>query len=123
MTGKDTEEDLRILRDAKKATHRVFNFETKKTEEVADHKTRLAAFALSRAYHEGKPVERAVHLNVGQEDFAQMLERYRNSPEFKRIYGDVIDVNSLQSGQNVTNQESPTQGSSDEIEPTPGAEK
>jgi hypothetical protein len=30
---------------------------------------------------------------------------------------------SLQNGPNVTNQESPTQGSSDEIEPTPSAEK
>jgi hypothetical protein len=80
MTGEDTEEDVRILRDAKKATHRVFNFETKKTEDVPDHKTRLAAFALSRAYHEGKPVERSITVHGDVDDFAAMLEKYRNSP-------------------------------------------
>jgi len=58
MTGEDVEADLKVLRDAKKATHHVYDTKKKKLVKVPDHKTRLAATTLSRAYHEGKPVER-----------------------------------------------------------------
>jgi ribosomal protein L22 len=60
MTGEDVEADLKVLRDTKKACHHVFDTKTKRPRKVPDHKTRLATATLSRAYHEGKPVERSV---------------------------------------------------------------
>jgi hypothetical protein len=120
MTGEDAEEDLRILREAKKATHRVFNFETKKTEEVPDHRTRLAAFALSRAYHEGKPIERQIQLQGDFEDLGAMLERARNSPEAMRLLG---SLKSLQSGPSVGSPEKRIEGRVIENEASPDAEK
>src|SRR5215467_13021665 len=58
MTDKDIEADLKVLRDAKKACHHVYDTKKKRLVKVPDHKTRLAATTLSRAYHEGRPVER-----------------------------------------------------------------
>jgi hypothetical protein len=52
MTGEDVEADLKVLRDAKKATHHIYDTKKKKLVKVPDHKTRLAATTLSRAYHE-----------------------------------------------------------------------
>jgi hypothetical protein len=92
MTGEDTEEDYRILCEAKRATHRVFNLETKKMEEVPDWKTRLAAFALSRAYHEGKPVERQIQVTAKYEDLSDLLARVRASPEARRELGDLVPI-------------------------------
>jgi ribosomal protein L22 len=80
MTGEDVEADLKVLRDAKKATHHVYDTKKKKLVKVPDHKTRLAATTLSRAYHEGKPVERSISLQGDVDDFAAMLEKARNSP-------------------------------------------
>jgi len=50
MTDKDIAADLRVLRAAKRATHHVYDTEKKKLVKVPDHKTRLAATTLSRAY-------------------------------------------------------------------------
>jgi hypothetical protein len=80
MSGEDIEADLKVLRDAKKATHHVYDTKKKKLVKIPDHKTRLAATTLSRAYHEGKPVERSVTLHGDADDFATMLEKARNSP-------------------------------------------
>jgi hypothetical protein len=55
MTDEDVEADLKVLRDAKKACHRVYDTKKKKLVKVPDHKTRLAATTLSRAYHEENP--------------------------------------------------------------------
>jgi ribosomal protein L22 len=82
MTGRDVESDLKVLRDAKKATHHVYDTKKKKLVKVPDHKTRLAATTLSRAYHEGKPVERSITLQGDVDDFATMLEKARKSPAF-----------------------------------------
>jgi hypothetical protein len=75
MTGEDVEEDLRVLRDAKHATHHVYDTKKKCLVSVPDHKTRLAATTLSRAYHEGKPVERSVALTGDFDDLAEMQRR------------------------------------------------
>ena len=64
MTGEDVEADLKVLRQAKKAYHHVYDTKTKRLKKVPDHKTRLAATTLSRAYHEGRPVERSISANV-----------------------------------------------------------
>jgi hypothetical protein len=77
MTGEDVEADLKVLRDAKKATHHIYDTKKKKLVKVPDHKTRLAATTLSRAYHEGKPVERSISLQGDVDDFAAMLEKAR----------------------------------------------
>lgn len=80
MTGEDVEADLKVLRDAKKATHHVYDTKKKKLVKIPDHKTRLAATTLSRVYHEGKPVERSITLHGDSDDFVAMLEKARNSP-------------------------------------------
>ncbi|HEY2626271.1 MAG TPA: hypothetical protein VGI41_05915 [Candidatus Udaeobacter sp.] len=85
LTEDDQEENLRVIREAKRATHRVFNFETKKTEAVPDHKTRLAGVMLDLAYREGKPVERQVQLQGDFEDLSVRLEKYKFSPEARRL--------------------------------------
>src|SRR5215472_3259864 len=91
MAGEDVEEDLRVLRDAKNATHRIFNTQTKKLEEVPDHKTRLAATTLSRAYHEGKPVERSVTAHVDTKDWpATLAALAAESPAFLEAEAEII---------------------------------
>jgi hypothetical protein len=54
VTGEDVEADLKVLRDARKTFHHVYDMK-KKLVKVPDHKTKLAAITLSRAYYEGKP--------------------------------------------------------------------
>jgi len=83
MTGEDVEADLKVLRDAKKATHHVFDTKTKKLKKVPDHKTRLAATTLSRAYHEGKPVERSIQANGDFKDFPGLIERLNASESYR----------------------------------------
>jgi ribosomal protein L22 len=80
MSGEDVEADLKVLREAKKATHHIYDTKKKKLVKVPDHKTRLAATTLSRAYHEGKPVERTISVHGDVDDFAAMLEKARQSP-------------------------------------------
>ena len=82
MIGEDVEQDLKVLRDAKKATHHVYDTKTKKLKKVPDHKTRLAATTLSRAYHEGKPVERSIAANVQFESIQELQAKLRQSPAF-----------------------------------------
>jgi hypothetical protein len=50
-----------------------------RVEVVPEHKTRLAATTLSRAYHEGKPLEKSISLHGDVEDFAEMIERLQQS--------------------------------------------
>lgn len=76
MTGEDVEEDLRVLREAKKATHHVYDTTKKKLVKVPDHKTRLAATTLSRAYHEGRPVEKVLTMHGSVDDFQAMVAKY-----------------------------------------------
>jgi hypothetical protein len=82
MTGEDVEADLKVLRDAKKACHQVYDTKKKKLVKVPDHKTRLAATTLSRAYHEGKPIERKEVLTGDIESFPDLVARLKNSPAF-----------------------------------------
>src|SRR5262245_13509339 len=79
MTGEDVEADLKVLRDAKKAYHHVYDTKKKKLVKVPDHKTRLAATTLSRAYHEGKPIERKEVLTADLLTFEEKLRRLQQS--------------------------------------------
>ena len=86
MTGEDVEADLKVLRDAKKAFHHVYDAKTKKLKKVPDHKTRLAATTLSRAYHEGRPLEKSMTLHTDAKDWPAMLaELAASSPAFQAI--------------------------------------
>src|SRR5215471_20025793 len=79
MTGEDVEADLKVLRDAKRACHHVYDTKKKKLVKVPDHKTRLAATTLSRAYHEGKPIERKEVLTADATQFPELLEKLSQS--------------------------------------------
>jgi len=100
MTGEDVEADLKVLREAKKACHHVYDTEKKKLVKVPDHKTRLAATTLSRAYHEGKPIERKEVLTADLLTFEEKLRRLQQSERFKQLQnsehsivkGEVIEV-------------------------------
>jgi hypothetical protein len=85
LTREDQEENLRVIREAKKATHHVFNTETKKLELVPDHKTRLAAVVLDLGYSEGKPVDRQLNLNVKYDELSEDLKLLKNSPAGRRF--------------------------------------
>jgi len=41
LTGDDQKENLRVIRQAKRATHRIYDGEQKRLIEVPDHKIRL----------------------------------------------------------------------------------
>src|SRR5215831_14083486 len=91
MTGQDVEADLKVLREAKKACHHVYDTKKKKLVKVPDHKTRLAATTLSRAYHEGKPVERSVTTHGDIKDWPAMLAALaKESPAFLEAEAEII---------------------------------
>jgi hypothetical protein len=90
MTGEDVGEDLRVLREAKRATHHIHDTKLQRLVPVPDHKTRLAATTLSRAYHEGKPIERSVALAGDFDDLAEMQRCLQGSPEAKRCLPDSL---------------------------------
>jgi hypothetical protein len=85
MTGEDVEADLKVLRDAKKACHQVYDVKKGKLVKVPDHKTRLAATTLSRAYHEGKPVERSIAAHADVQDFPSLIAKLNQSPAFQAL--------------------------------------
>lgn len=85
MTGEDVEADLKVLREAKKACHHVYDTKKKKLVKVPDHKTRLAATTLSRAYHEGRPVERKEVLTADLIPFEEKLRRLQQSERYKQL--------------------------------------
>jgi hypothetical protein len=85
LTEHDLQENLRVIRQAKRATHRIYDGEQKRLIEVPDHKTRLAAVMLDLAYREGKPVERQLTASVKFEDLETLQSRVSQSPTFKQI--------------------------------------
>jgi peptidyl-tRNA hydrolase len=85
LTEHDQHENLRVIRQAKRATHRIYDGEQKRLIEVPDHKTRLAAVTLELAYSEGRPVERQMSLSGKFEDLAALQERLKHSPVFQQI--------------------------------------
>jgi hypothetical protein len=80
LTEQDQADNVRVLREAKMATHRIFDPATKQLIEVPDHKTRLAAITLELAYTEGRPVERQVQLSGDFEDLQSLLDAMKHSP-------------------------------------------
>jgi hypothetical protein len=76
---------LRVSREAKSATHRVFDPATKQLIEVPDHKTRPAAITLELAYTEGRPIERQLNVNANALDFPALIEKLKQSPTFQAL--------------------------------------
>ena len=62
ITEQDLEDDARVIREAANATTLAYDPRLKKHVERPDHKTRLAAVTLRRAYVEGLPVKREVSI-------------------------------------------------------------
>lgn len=91
LTERDQAASLRVLREAKAATHRVYDPATKQLIEVPDHKTRLAAVTLELAYTEGRPIERQISVSGDVDDFAAMLEKARNSPAALAALGKTVE--------------------------------
>ena len=85
MDGADVAADLKVLRQAKKATHHIYDTKKKKLVKVPDHKTRLAATTLSRAYHEGRPIERSMVAIGDFKDLRDELNEMKASPEALRL--------------------------------------
>ena len=95
LTEHDQRENLRVIREAKKATHRIYDGEQKRLIEVPDHKTRLAAAALDLAYSEGKPIERQVQITGDFEDLGTLLNRIRESPVAMRELADLPSLRAM----------------------------
>jgi hypothetical protein len=85
LTENDQKQNLRVIREAKKATHRIYDTEQKRLIEVPDHKMRLAAVALDLAYREGKPVERQIQVQDSYKEISVVLQELKQSPEARRL--------------------------------------
>ncbi|HZR66019.1 MAG TPA: hypothetical protein VFA85_12770 [Terriglobales bacterium] len=83
LTEDDQEENLRVIREAKRATHKVFDVDQKKLVEQPDHKTRLAAVTLDLAYREGTPVARSISATGSLRDMKELLDRTDSSPAYQ----------------------------------------
>lgn len=110
LTADDQQENLRVLRNAKFATHRIFDPETRKMIEVPDHKTRLAAITLELAYTEGRPVERQLQLQSGCLSLDDILGKVKNSPTLMRSLGADLPLIDVQETRPENSNDSPPQG-------------
>ena len=81
MTEQDRADNMRVLREAKNAIHHVYDKDLERLVEKPDHKTRLAATALSLAYDEGLPVQRQVVLTKAFESAEETIKKIKASPE------------------------------------------
>jgi hypothetical protein len=85
LTDDDQEENLRVIREAKRAVHRVYDTQLKRLVEVPDYKTRLAATTLDLAYREGKPIERSMEVSGSYKELSEVLAELERSPEARRL--------------------------------------
>ena len=84
MSDQDRADNMRVLREAKNAIHHVYDKDLERLVEKPDHKTRLAATALSLAYDEGLPVQRQVVLTKAFESIEETIKKIRGSPELMK---------------------------------------
>jgi hypothetical protein len=84
ITDEDRAENMRVLREAKNATHRVYDKALDSLVEQPDHKTRLAAATLQLAYDEGLPVQRQVALTRNFESASEIIANVKESPELAK---------------------------------------
>jgi hypothetical protein len=97
ITEEDQAASLRVLREAKHATHRIFDPATRQLIEAPDHKTRLAAITLELTYTEGRPVERQIVATAQFDDLKALQDRIRSLPSFqKTVEGEVLQDSQTQ---------------------------
>jgi hypothetical protein len=95
-TGEDLEADARILREATNATLRIYDLPTKSWHIFPDHKTRLAAVALRRAYVEGTPVKREISITSNFVSAEELLAKMRESPEALRRFPELAEPKTIE---------------------------
>jgi len=81
ITDKDVKDSMRVVREAKGANQKHYDNATKDFVEYPDHKTRLAAVTLERAYDEGTPVNRIAAVIHHHQSAEEVIDRFRESPE------------------------------------------
>jgi len=84
ITEEDLEQDAQVIRDACDAMHHIFDPKLKCMVSVPDHRTRLAAVTLRRAYVEGTPVHREIKFTKEFRSVDENLATLRESPEGMR---------------------------------------
>lgn len=110
LTEEDIADDARVIREACNATILAYDPHLKRHVERPDHRLRLAASTLRRAYHEGTPKAR-MDLVVDDKRTAQeVVTQIRDSPEMRAALaalaglgmrgisgpdGEVIDVEAI----------------------------
>lgn len=95
-SGEDLEADAQIIRDATSATLRIYDLPKKTWIVIPDHKTRLAAVTLRRAYAEGLPVKREIVMSSTFVSAEEILERMRQSPEALRRFPEIAEPKTIE---------------------------
>lgn len=104
ITPEDRAENARVIREAKRAMHRVYSKEKKDLIEVPDHKTRLAATTLELAYDEGTPVKRSITITSDFRSAEEIVKAINSSPEASRAMAALSGLGlTLESGGEVIN--------------------
>jgi len=104
ITPEDRAENARVIREAKRAMHRVYSKEKKDLIEVPDHKIRLAATTLELAYDEGTPVKRSVTITSNFRSAEEIVQAITSSPEASRALAALSGLGlSLETGGEVIN--------------------
>jgi len=104
ITPEDRAENARVIREAKRAMHRVYSKEAKDLIEVPDHKIRLAATTLELAYDEGTPVKRSVTITSNFRSAEEIVQAITSSPEASRALAALSGLGlSLETGGEVIN--------------------
>ena len=80
ITDEDRIENIRVIRDAKKAKTRLWNHIEKRWEEMDDCKTQMAAATLQLAYDEGLPVKRSIVLTGDFSTAEELVKMVNQSP-------------------------------------------
>jgi len=96
ITEQDLEDDARVIREAANATIIAYDPRLKRHVERPDHKTRLAATTLRRAYHEGLPVKREISFQGDFESGDAVIARLRQSPEARRLMPELAALDDIQ---------------------------
>jgi hypothetical protein len=84
FTDEDREQSYQAIKEAKQANHVYITKDG--IVEVPDHKTRLAAVALERAYDEGTPIARSISAHADFKDFPDLIDRLNSSAAFRESY-------------------------------------
>lgn len=104
ITDEDRAENMRVIRDAKKASTRHWDQGEKKWVIIPDNKTQLAATTLQLAYDEGTPVKRSITITSDFRSAEEIVRAINASPEASRAMAALSGLGlSLEAGGEVIN--------------------